>query len=129
MSGFLQALYSSGEGDFLHRAAHKEPELPCISSTGMPLLRAGEGGSAAALGSHCRGTRTKESLLSPPSTRAESRGRQGRQGSEKVPAQALAACSPACTAALQERREMRAPCLRRGHLMLAAAEIAWKPLF
>lgn len=34
MSGFLQASYSSGGGDFLHRAAHKEPELPCITNTG-----------------------------------------------------------------------------------------------
>lgn len=38
--------YSRGEGDFLRRAAHKEPELPCISNTGMPLLGAAVGGSA-----------------------------------------------------------------------------------
>lgn len=76
MSGFLQASYSSGEGDFLHKAAHKEPELPCICNTGMPLRGAGEGGSAAALESHWRGTRRKESLLSPRSTQPESEGRQ-----------------------------------------------------
>lgn len=32
--------------------------------------------------------------------------REGRQGTGKVPARGLAACSPACTAALRERREM-----------------------
>lgn len=47
--------------------------------------------------------RRRVSFLPPPSTLP---AREGRQGSGKVPAQGLAACSSACTAALQERREM-----------------------
>lgn len=81
-------------------------------------------GTGAAGGLHER--RRASFLPAPPSTLPARQGRQGRQGSGEVPAQGLAACSPACAAALQERREMRAPCLRRGHLMLAAPEIAWK---
>lgn len=48
----------------------------------------------------------EKSLLPPPSPHPAAEGRQGGQGSEEVPAQALAACSPAGAAALQERREM-----------------------
>lgn len=60
-----------------------------------------------ALENHWRGTCTKESLIPPPrSTLPVREGREGKQGSGKVPAQGLAACSPACTAAFQERREM-----------------------
>lgn len=123
MSGFLQNSYSSGEGDFLHRAAHKEPELPCISSTRGCLC---SGLAREARQQHWRVPEGYMEKGEPPSSLQHS---AASQGSARVPAQALAACSPAGTAALQERREMRAPCLRRGHLMLAAPEIAWKPLF